>query len=61
MTSLYQPITLILEFYNMSNGLTKFLPVLGFDLKMQPVENFKEIDLESLINGRKTCATDLLK
>ena len=34
MTSLYQPITLIMEFYYMSNGLSKFLPVLGFDLKM---------------------------
>ena len=61
MTSLYQPITLILKFYNMSNGLTKFLPVLGSDLKMQPVQNFKEIGSESLINRRKTCATDLLK
>ena len=61
MTSLYQPITLILKFYNMSNGPTKFLPVLGSDLKMQPVQNFKEIGSISLINRRKTCATDLLK
>ena len=34
MTSLYQPITLIMEFYYMSNGRGNFLPVLGFDLKM---------------------------
>ena len=34
LTSLYQPITLIMEFYYMSNGLSKFLPLLGFDLKM---------------------------
>ena len=34
MTSLYQPITQILEYYYMSIGPTIFLPVLGFDLKM---------------------------
>ena len=34
MTSLYQRITLIMEFYYMSKGLSKFLQVLGFDLKM---------------------------
>ena len=32
MTSLYQPITLIQEYYHISNDLTKLLPVLGFDL-----------------------------
>ena len=36
MTSLYKPITLILEFYYISNGLTflNFLPMLGHDLEM---------------------------
>ena len=34
MTSLYQPITLINEFHYMSKGLSKFLQVLEFDLKM---------------------------
>ena len=33
MTSLYQPITLIQEYYYIANDLTKLLPVLGFDLK----------------------------
>ena len=33
MTSLDQPITLIMEFYYISNGVNKFLPVLGFDLR----------------------------
>ena len=33
MTSLYQPITLIQEYYYISNDLTKLLQVLGFDLK----------------------------
>ena len=32
MTSLYQPITLIQEYYYISNDITKLLPVLGFDL-----------------------------
>ena len=60
MTSLYQPITLIMEFYYMSNGLSKFLPVLGFDLKIV-CANFKEIGSESLRNRRETCSTDLPK
>ena len=47
MTSLYQPITLILECYYMTNGLTKFVPVLGFDLKMAK-KIFQEIGAESL-------------
>ena len=60
MTSLHQPITLILEFYNMSKGLTKFLPVLGFDLKMGCAK-FQKNGSDSLRNRRKTCATDLSK
>ena len=54
MTSLYQPIKLIMEFYYMSS---KFSPVLGFDLKMA-CQNFKEIGSESLRNRRKTCSRD---
>ena len=38
MTPLYQPITLIQEYYYISNDLTKLLPVLGFELKMACAE-----------------------
>ena len=42
MTSLFEPIQLILEFYYMSNGLTynfaNFLPMLGYDLKIACVK-----------------------
>ena len=41
----HQPITLILEFYYVSNGVTKLLPVLGFDLKIAcakfPINRFR--------------------
>ena len=58
MTSLYEPITLILEFYYMLNGITfenisynfaTFLPMLGHDLEMSCAkcqENRFRIDRE---------------
>ena len=55
------PITLIQEYYYMSNDLTKLLPVFdlkGFDLKMACA---KKIGSESLRNRGKICATDLPK
>ena len=69
MTSLFKPIKLILEFYYMSNGLAfeifdilaKFLPTLGYDLKIACAkfqENWFIIDGR---NRRKTCATELPK
>ena len=52
MTSLYQPITLIQEYYYISNDLTKLLPVLGFDLKACAGKNRFKIVEKSRENMR---------
>ena len=60
MTSLYQPITLIQEYYYISNDLTKLLPVLGFDLKACAEKNrFKIVEKIIVANGRPIVKTRL--